>query len=236
MTRHCMDSRLDAIIDKVVDDTPTKAQHAQMEALDRQMVELQKCAERRCRKIIRPNMEFSEPVKLWHERVQAYKALIRWKTGCPCNRSNIIRTALRRGIENPREMTLDAMRQSEKYCKARRTNLRETAPELRRDFLRNELVRAENRRDVEAARKVKSKMLREGSKKMWYFINRSQKDKRCSAFHFVQTEIDGQIYETSSQYETESSIFEEIETRFQLACEAPISRTRLIEQLGYLGD
>ena len=236
MTRHRMDPRLDAIIDKVVDDTPTKAQHAQMEALDRQMVELQKCAERRCRKIIRPNMEFSEPVKLWHERVQAYKALIRWKTGCPCNSSNIIRTALRRGVENPREMTLDAMRQSEKYCKARRTNLRETAPELRRDFLRNQLVSAENRRDVEAARKVKSKMLREGSKKMWYFINRSQKDKRCSAFHFVQTEVDGQIYETSTQYETESSIFEEIETRFQLACEAPISRTKLIDQLGYLGD
>ena len=108
MTRHCMEKRLDAIIDAIVDDTPTESQRAQMDALDKQMVEFQKCAERRCRKIIRPNMEFSGPVKLWHERVQAYKALNRWKMGRPCNNSNVIRTALRRGIENPREMSLDA--------------------------------------------------------------------------------------------------------------------------------
>ena len=71
---------------------------------------------------------------------------------------------------------------------------------------------------------------------MWCFINRSQKDKRCGAFHFVQTEVDGQVYKTSTQHETESSIFAEIETRFQLACAAPITSTRLIYQLGYLGD
>ena len=64
MTRHCMERRLDAIIDAIVDDAPTEAQRAQMDALDKQMVEFQKCAERRCRKIIRPNMEFSGPVKL----------------------------------------------------------------------------------------------------------------------------------------------------------------------------
>ena len=39
---HKMDIRLDAIIDTIVDDTPTAEQNAKMEALDRQMIELQK--------------------------------------------------------------------------------------------------------------------------------------------------------------------------------------------------
>ena len=58
MARHCMEPHLDKIIEKIVNDTPTKAQQAQMDALDKQMAEIQKCAECRCRKIIRPNMEF----------------------------------------------------------------------------------------------------------------------------------------------------------------------------------
>jgi len=90
-----MDDMLDAIIDAIIHDRPTAEQNAKMEALDRQMIELQTCADRQCRKVIKPDMEFSGPVKLWHERVQAYKALIRWKTGNSCNSSNIIRTALR---------------------------------------------------------------------------------------------------------------------------------------------
>ena len=98
------------MIETIVDNAPTESQRAQMEALDRQMVEFQKCTEQRCRKIVCPNMEFSGPVKLWHECVQAYNALIRWKTGQPCNSSNIICTALQRGIEKPWEMLLEAMR------------------------------------------------------------------------------------------------------------------------------
>ena len=42
--------------------------------------------------------------------------------------------------------------------------------------------------------------------------------------------------ESSTQEETEQFIFEETEYHFQLAMEAPISRTKLIDQLGYLGD
>jgi len=44
------------------------------------------------------------------------------------------------------------------------------------------------------------------------------------------------VQETTTQDETETSIFNEIETRFRLTCKAPISSTKLIDQLGYLGD
>jgi len=236
MSVHKMDQRLDTLIEAIVDDTPTAEQQAKMESLDRQMIELQKCAERKCRKIIKPDMEFSGPVKLWHERLQAYKALIRWKSGNSCNSSNIIRTALRRGIENPRQMSIDHMRMNEKYCKARKRLLKDSAPQLRRDHLRSQLLQAEKKKDSEKKRTIKARMRRETDKKMWYFINRSQKDPRCGAFHFVQKVVDGEIQESTNQEETEEFVFEENEMRFQLAAEAPISSTKLIEQLGYLGD
>jgi len=128
-----------------VDDTPTAEQNAKMEALDRQMIELQKQAERRCRKVIKPNMESSGPLKLWHERMQAYKALIQWITGNSCNSSNIIRTALRRGIGNSRQLSLEQMKLNEKYCKARPCFLKDTAPQLCNDHLRSQLRRTESK-------------------------------------------------------------------------------------------
>ena len=92
MTAHKIEERLDAIIDVIVDDKPTAAQKTQMDGLDGQFMELQTHAERKCRKILKPELQFSGPVKLWHERMQAYQALVRWKKGNTKNDSNIIRT------------------------------------------------------------------------------------------------------------------------------------------------
>ena len=126
------------------------------------------------------------------------------------------------------------MRMNEKYCKARKRLLKDSAPQLRRDHLRSQLLQAEKKKDSEKKRTIKAQMRRETDKKMWYFINRSQKDPRCGAFHFVQKVVDGEIQESTNQKETEEFVFEENEMRFQLAAEAPISSTKLIEQLGYL--
>jgi len=237
MDIHRMEQRLDAVVDAIVNDCPTPAQKAKMESLDRQMVELQKCAERRCRKIIKPDMEFSPQVKLWQERMWAYKALIRWKKGNPCNQTNIIRMAIRREIcDDPRQMTLEQMQAGEAYARNRKRLLRDLAPGLRKVHLRNCLMRAEHAKDETKAKGIKAKMEREGQKKMWYFINRSQKDLRSGAFHVVERVVDGVVQESTDQEETEQFIFDEAEMRFQLAAEAPIESTKLIEQLGYLGD
>ena len=73
---------------------------------------------------------------------------------------------------------------------------------------------------------------------MWYFINRSQKDPRSKAVHIVQrvSAEDGTIEDSTTKEDTEDFIFAENEYRFQLANDAPISSTKLIEQLGYLAD
>ena len=44
------------------------------------------------------------------------------------------------------------------------------------------------------------------------------------------------VEDSTSQAETERFIFKENEHRFQLAADAPISKTKLLNQLGYLAD
>ena len=48
--------------------------------------------------------------------------------------------------------------------------------------------------------------------------------------------MDGVVQTSDGQEESEEFIFDETEVRFHLAAEAPIERTQLIHQLGYLGD
>ena len=135
MTEHRMDKRLNNIIDGIVNDKPTAAQQAKMNALDNQFVELQRHADCKCRSILKPELQFSGPVKLWHQRIQAYQALVRWKKGNARNNSNIMRTALRQGIANPRQMTLQQMEEGTAGAKARKRTYRVTHPELRQGHL-----------------------------------------------------------------------------------------------------
>ena len=64
MAEHKLETRLDKIIASIVDDKPTPGQKAAMETLDKQFSELQKCAEKQCRKILKPALEFSPQVQL----------------------------------------------------------------------------------------------------------------------------------------------------------------------------
>ncbi len=54
MNIHQMNERLDCIIAEEVNDKPTPVKQAQMEALDRQMIELQKRTKQRCWKVLKP--------------------------------------------------------------------------------------------------------------------------------------------------------------------------------------
>jgi len=68
------------------------------------------------------------------------------------------------------------MQLSEQYCKARHCLLKDTAPQLRKDYLYSQLLAAEKKNDKEKTRRVQAKLQHETSKKTWYFINRLQKD------------------------------------------------------------
>ena len=79
MTENRMNDRLDEVLVGIVDDKPTPSQRRRMDILDIRFVELQNHVEKKCRKILKPDMVFSGPVKPWHERVQAYTPLVCWK-------------------------------------------------------------------------------------------------------------------------------------------------------------
>ena len=123
------------------------------------------------------------------------------------------------------------------FACAQKRILQGSAPELWKEHLNECLLKAEAAKDVERAKGIKSKMERESQKKMWYFINRSQKDPRSGAAHIVQrVDENGDTEDSTCKEDTEGFIFAENEYRFQLANDAPISHTKLIDQLGYLGD
>ena len=72
---------------------------------------------------------------------------------------------------------------------------------------------------------------------MQYFINRSPKDPRSGAAYTVQRVTKNRDTEDSIYNEdTKDFIFAEKKYHFQLTNDAPISHTKLIDQLDYLGD
>ena len=89
------------LIKEISDDKPTQGQRYHMETLDKHRVELQKHAERKCRKILKPDLEFSGEVKLWHERLIALKRLIKLREGKVHTVANDIRFAKRHDIDKP---------------------------------------------------------------------------------------------------------------------------------------
>ena len=105
------------------------------------------------------------------------------------------------------QLSLEQMQLSKQYYKAQRRLLKDTAPQLQKDYLCSQLLAAEKKHDKETMRRVQTKLQRETSKKMWYFINRSQNDPRCGAFHFVQRVVDGEVQELTTQESTEDYIF-----------------------------
>ena len=104
----------------------------------------------------------------------AYKALIRWKTELTDNDSNVIRTSLRRGTEDPRQMTLEQMKEGKEHAIARKRTYRCTHSEIRKDHLRQCILKAEHGKNTNKYCGIRKKMVREGNKKMWYCINQSQ--------------------------------------------------------------
>ena len=231
-----MNERLAALEAAIVDNKPTPEQARQMEVLDSQFIEMQRYAERQCRKILKPDMQFSLEVKLWNDRMNAWRELIRLKRGQVKHKGHCLRTARRRGLPHPESLTLEACEEGFAYARGRKRDLRSSAPARRQTHLQDLLMDAEAKGDAERATKVRGVIKREGDKKMWYCINRSQKDPRGGATIIVQKQSEDGLVESATKDETEGLLFEEIEYRFELAKEAPINSTMLLEQLGCLAD
>jgi hypothetical protein len=161
--------------------------------LYKQMTEIRVHAEKDCRKILRPESNFSPTIQMWYDRIHAYLQLIRLKEGKASNASNIVRFAKRTHIERPAELTMEELEDGLQFCRIRKADLRQQAKGLRKVHLRDCLLDAQSKRQNKRAKAIKLKLHQEESKRMWYLIQRTVKDPHSPSVLKVQRVVEGEI-------------------------------------------
>ncbi len=108
----------------------------QMEQIDSQKTEIQKGSECRCRKIIKPFLPFSPPVRGIDKQHQAYVNLKAWHKGKSSN-GDIIQAARKAGIESPHMLTATQCALGAAACRCQLKEHESVAKNLRRLHLHN---------------------------------------------------------------------------------------------------
>jgi hypothetical protein len=201
-----------------------------------QLTEIRKHAEKKCRKILTPDSEFSPTIRMWYDRIHVYKQLIRLKEGKSHKARNTFRFARKNNILHPEKLTLEELNDGLQLASIRNKELKKQAGELRKAHLRECLLQAQPKRQPSKVRAIKQQMQRENSKKVWYVIKHTVKDPRSPSVLKVQQVVNGEVQEFQVQEEIERAIQEECEVRFTLAHSAPIMSNLLGERLRYLSD
>jgi len=93
--------------------------------LYKQMTEIRVHAEKDCRKILRPESDFSPTIQMWYDRIRAYLQLIRLKEGKVSNTSNIV--AKTTNIDRPAELSMEELEDGLQFCRIRKAELRQQA-------------------------------------------------------------------------------------------------------------
>ena len=82
---------------------------------------------KKCRKILRPESDFSPTVQMWYNRIRAYLQLIRMKEGKTKNTGNILRFACRQHINAPKELSLEELKDGLQFAQIRKADLSKQA-------------------------------------------------------------------------------------------------------------
>jgi hypothetical protein len=204
--------------------------------LYKQMTEIRVHAEKNCRKILRPDSNYSPTVQMWYDRIHAYLQLIRMKEGKTKNTANILRFARRQHINEPERLSIEELKDGLQYARIWKADLRRQAKGLRKVHLRDCLIDAQEKKQHKRVAAIKQKCQREESKRMWYLIKRTVKNPQSPSVLRVQQMADGKIREYTRQEDVELAIQRECEARFTLAHSAPVMSSLLGERLHYLSD
>ena len=204
--------------------------------LYKQMTEIRVHAEKKCRKILRPESDFSPTIQMWYDRIHAYLQLIRLHEGKAKNVGNILRFARRQHIPTPEHLSIEELKDGLQFARIRKADLRRQAKGLRKVHLRDCLIDAQTKRQHKRVAAIRQRINREESKRMWYLIKRTVKNPANPSVLRVQRVVDGEVKEYVMQEDVEQAIQRECEIRFTLAHSAPIMTSLLGERLRYLSD
>ncbi len=125
--------------------------------LYKQMTEIKIHAEKGCRKILRPESNFSPTVEMWYDRIHSYLQSIRMKEGKTKNTGKILRFACRQHINAPEELTLEELKDGLQFARIRKADLRKQAKGLRLVHLCDYLIDAQEKKQHKQAAAIKQK-------------------------------------------------------------------------------
>jgi hypothetical protein len=204
--------------------------------LYKQMTEIRANAEKKCRKILRPESDFSPTIQMWYDRIHACLQLIRLQEGKANNVGNILRFARRQHIPHPEQLTMDELKDGLQLAHIHKADLRKQAKGLRKVHLRDCLIDAQTKRQRKQVAAIKQRCNREESKQMWYLIKQTVKDPANPSVLRVQRVVNGEVKDYIVQEDVEQAIQRECEICFTLAHSAPIMKSLLGDRLRYLSD
>jgi hypothetical protein len=98
--------------------------------LYRQMTEIRVHAEKKCRKVLQPECNYSPMAQMWYDRIHAYLQLIRMKEGKTKNNGNIVRFTARTHIQDPGNLTMEELKDRLWFCRIRKAELCQQAKGL----------------------------------------------------------------------------------------------------------
>ncbi len=109
---HRIVERMDAVdkMTKYCGDPSPRWLRSMIIKLYKQMTKIRIYTKKKCRKILRPESNFSPTVQMWYDRIHAYLQLIRMKEGKTKNTGNILRFARRQHIDAPEELSLEELK------------------------------------------------------------------------------------------------------------------------------
>jgi hypothetical protein len=197
--------------------------------LYKQMAEIRVNTEKKDRKILRPESDYSLTIQMWYDRIHAYLQLIRLQEGKARNVGNILRFARRQHIQSPEQLTMEELKDGLQFARIRKADLRKQAKGLWKVHLRDCLINAQTKRQHKQVAAIKQKCNPEESKRMWYLIKQTVKDPASPSVLKVQRAVDGEVKEYTVQEDVEQAIQRECEIRFTLAHSAPIMASLLGE-------
>jgi hypothetical protein len=204
--------------------------------LYKQMTEIRVHAEKRCRKILRLESDFSPTIQMWYDQIHAYLQLIQLKEGKAKNVKNILRFACRQHIKQPNQLTMDELKDKLQLACICKADLRKQAKGLRKVHLQDCLIDAQTKKQHKWVAAIKQKCNWEESKRMWHLIKWTVKDPCSPRVLMVQRVVNGEVKDYIVQEDVKQAIQHECEVRFLLAHSAPIMKKLLGERLRYLSN
>ena len=240
VNRECQKHQIQQRLNKIERDTRTNpvtdSQRAQLEGIDIQRSEIQRGGECQCRKIVKPKLPFSPPIRGINMQRRAYTNLVAWHKKGGGSGGNVFRAALRAGIERPRSLTVSECEAGIKACKQLMVEQEEKAGLLRRKHLQNRYELASDLKDPVRCEQIKKIMIREEQKDQWARIKQGTGEPRSGATNLVQRMEGDNIIDISEASAMNREIQQVTEKRFDLARSAPITNSSLRHLIGYNSD